>query len=352
MTAPPRRADGRRASSVSRVALALAAGTACAAAPVVLAPAAAAGVVAPVAGAETTPTTVLRLHDPRLVESSGLVASRLHPGVLWTHNDGDDGRLYAVDRAGQTTAVYRLRGVDARDWGAIAYHRAESGRTHLYVGDIGDNSGTRSNGILVHVLDEPAELTGGTLTAASYRLHYPDTPLDAEALLVHPRTGRLAVVTKGILGGAVYSAPPRLTQERPNVLERAAGAPALVTDGAYVDAERYALRDYGAVHVVRASDGEVVDSLDLPRQRQGESLAVTADRHSLLVGSEGRRSRVWQVPLPGAPASFRARASATPSPEDDDELRPREPRQIPPRRVLAILILAAVGAFLAWRRRR
>ncbi len=32
------------------------------------------------------------LHSPRVKESSGIAASRAHPGVLWTHNDsGDDG---------------------------------------------------------------------------------------------------------------------------------------------------------------------------------------------------------------------------------------------------------------------
>ena len=33
------------------------------------------------------------IKDPRITESSGLAASRQHPGVYWTHNDSDDGRL-------------------------------------------------------------------------------------------------------------------------------------------------------------------------------------------------------------------------------------------------------------------
>ena len=38
--------------------------------------------------------------DPRITESSGLAASRQHPGIYWTHNDSDDGPyLYAVDSA-------------------------------------------------------------------------------------------------------------------------------------------------------------------------------------------------------------------------------------------------------------
>lgn len=29
------------------------------------------------------------IKDPRITESSGLAASRAHPGVYWTHNDQD-----------------------------------------------------------------------------------------------------------------------------------------------------------------------------------------------------------------------------------------------------------------------
>lgn len=51
--------------------------------------------------------------DPRIKESSGLAASRKHPGVYWTHNDSDDGPyVYAVDsRTGRTVATVTLRGI-------------------------------------------------------------------------------------------------------------------------------------------------------------------------------------------------------------------------------------------------
>ena len=40
-----------------------------------------------------------------------------------------------------------------------------------------------------------------------YTLTYPDGPHDAETLLVHPRTGRVFVVSKSVFGGTVYAAP-------------------------------------------------------------------------------------------------------------------------------------------------
>src|SRR5439155_9691664 len=57
------------------------------------------------------------LHSPRVKESSGIAASRAHPGVLWTHNDSrDDAYVYATDLAGADRGVVRIRGARAVDW--------------------------------------------------------------------------------------------------------------------------------------------------------------------------------------------------------------------------------------------
>jgi hypothetical protein len=74
----------------------------------------------------------------------------------------------------------------------------------------------------------------------------------------------------------------------------------VVTDGAFLPSGRgFVLRDYQQAHVY-AGPGRRVGSFDLPLQLQGESLAVTADGRSLLVGSEGPDSEVWRVPLPAS----------------------------------------------------
>jgi hypothetical protein len=89
----------------------------------------------------------------------------------------------------------------------------------------------------------------------------------------------------------------------------------VVTDGAFLPSGRgFVLRDYQQAHVY-AGPGRRVGSFDLPMQFQGESLAVTADGRSLLVGSEGPDSEVWRVPLPAsvlsqvAPTTTRAAAA-------------------------------------------
>ena len=64
-------------------------------------------VAEPQPGQEVAPGVRLlaRISDVRIRESSGVVASRRHTDVLWTHNDGGGPKkqvLYAIDREGKT----------------------------------------------------------------------------------------------------------------------------------------------------------------------------------------------------------------------------------------------------------
>jgi hypothetical protein len=57
----------------------------------------------------------------RLIESSGVAASRTHAGILWTHNDSGDGpNLYATDLHGTDRGAVRVPGAAAVDWEDIA----------------------------------------------------------------------------------------------------------------------------------------------------------------------------------------------------------------------------------------
>jgi hypothetical protein len=257
------------------------------------------GLAMPAAGREVEGAGVaVRLEDPRILESSGLALSRRHRGVLWTHNDSGDGpELYAVGSDGRTLATLTLAGVEARDWEAMAAGRDERGRPALFVGDIGDNQDLWPE-VAVYRVAEPARLRDAAVPAVRYRLRYADGPRDAEALLVDPRSDRLYVATKEAGGGGLYRAPARLRSDQVNLLRRVARVPPVVTDGAFLpDGRGFVLRDYQGAYVYTAP-GRRVGELPLPLQYQGESLTVSADGRSLLVGSEGPASEVWRVPLP------------------------------------------------------
>jgi hypothetical protein len=299
---------------------------------------------------------VLRLHDPALVESSGLAVSDQHDGVLWTNPDGGEvAQVMAVDGSGDTVATVTLDGIDPYDPEALA--PGTDGRT-LWLGDLGDNLEERPD-VSVFRFAEPRQLADRTVPARWFRFTYPDGPHDAEALLVDPVTGRLLVATKAIGGAGLYRAPARLVAEDAgtNLLERVADVPSLVTDGAFLPDGRFVLRSYTTAYVYDRP-GHQVASAPLPRQPQGESLAVDGD--SLLVGSEGEDSAVYRVPVPGGtPASPAAAASEGPGPDQPGSGEPdRRPVGEDPwwqagrvARGVAALV-ALIGVVVVLRRRR
>ncbi|MET9428490.1 hypothetical protein [Streptomyces sp. NPDC003036] len=250
------------------------------------------------AAAEVRAPSAFTIEDPRIKESSGLAASRLHPGVYWTHNDSGDGaHVYAVDsRTGRTVATLTLNGVDARDAEAVSL--GPDG--HLYLGDIGDNLGARSE-VWVHRLPEPKRLKDAIVTATRYTVRYEDGPRDAESLVVHPRSGRAYIISKKRSGkGALYESPAVLSASGVNTFKRVADINVWATDGAFSpDGTRLVVRSYFEARAYRWRDGRPseIGWPAVPLQRQGESVTFTLDGRTLMYGSEGARSRVVPVAL-------------------------------------------------------
>ena len=61
------------------------------------------------------PMQLAVLEHEAIRESSGLAASRLRPGVFWTHNDsGDKPRLYAFDTAGTHLGCWEAPGAERK----------------------------------------------------------------------------------------------------------------------------------------------------------------------------------------------------------------------------------------------
>ncbi|TJZ52903.1 esterase-like activity of phytase family protein [Streptomyces piniterrae] len=254
-----------------------------------------------------------KIGDTRITESSGLAASRVHPGIYWTHNDSDDGPyVYAVDaESGRTVATLTLRGIGApRDVEAVSI--GPDG--NIYVGDIGDNRGGTWDHVWIYRFPEPKRLRDATVTAAQFTVTYADGPRDAEALMVHPKTGRVYIASKKQDGGgALYEGPPRLSASGTNTFRRVSPIDLWVTDGAFSpDGTRLALRSYFGGRMYRWQDGRPKDlgSVSVPFQGQGESVTFAPDGRTLMYGSEGPNSEVEPVGLTGDQLPDSARDAA------------------------------------------
>ncbi|MCA1269808.1 esterase-like activity of phytase family protein [Streptomyces sp. 7G] len=250
------------------------------------------------------------IEDPRITESSGLAASRAHPGVYWTHNDSDDGPyVFAVDsRTGKTLATITMRGVgEPRDVEGISIGPDGD----LYVGDIGDNlDGTWSH-VWIYRFPEPKQLRDATVDAVQYDVQYADGARNAEALMVHPKTGRVYIASKNEDGGGLYEGPAKLTAGSVNTFRRVGEVP-WVTDGAFSpDGKRLVLRSYFSAREYAFENGRLGEdrSVAAPFQRQAESVTYTADGSALMFGSEGALVPLVSLSPRPSPATPRSAAS-------------------------------------------
>ena len=227
--------------------------------------------------------------DPDIVESSGLAV--VDSLVVTTNDSGDSARVFSIDpRSGETVGVTSWAG-DPVDVEALA----PAGAGHVWVADIGDNQHVRDS---VEVLRVPVGRGDLDADPAAYELVYPDGAHDAEALLAHPLTGRLYIITKGVFAASVYAAPARLRPGSPNRLVRVADAPGIVTDASFLPGGgAVVMRTYSHAYVVGFPAWQPVTSWSLPPQDQGEGIAT--DAGGLLISTEGVRSKVLRVPLPG-----------------------------------------------------
>jgi hypothetical protein len=254
---------------------------------------------APARADDPQPKKLFTIDDSRIDESSDLARSGTHDDIWWTSNDsGDTARIFALDKTGQVQAEVRFD-ADVRDVEAIGIGTNK----RIYVGDIGDNLSNQET-VTVYSLPEPEELQDQRVRARAYKFKYPDGPHNAEALLVNPQTNRLYIVTKEAPTGAIYAAPTPDEMSRTDVndLEKLGTAPGIVTDGTFTpDGRRVLLRSVNSLTVLSWPAMKQLATTSLPFQNLvGESLAMGPDDDSVIFGSEGRNSSVYEVAIPAA----------------------------------------------------
>jgi hypothetical protein len=250
-----------------------------------------------------------------VVEASGLVASATHDGVLYAHNDsGDVARFFAIGPRGEDRGTYVLPRASAVDWEAMARGPcADATKSCLYFGDVGDNQEVRRT-YTVHRVEEPATLSAGEhdVMFETFSFTYPDGSHNAEALLVHPTTGVVTVVTKSGRNTAAYEMPlplragatVTLVGPQPVVVS---GLVALVTGGdVHPAGSSVLLRTYTGVWLYPIASGQTAAQalgqqpceLPTPGEQQGETITWARDGKAYLTLSEGAGQTVHRVVCP------------------------------------------------------
>ena len=238
-----------------------------------------------------------------LRETSGIAHAA--DGSLWTHNDGDEARLYRIGDDGAIAQTVDLDGTRAADIEDIDAAPCPGGTGDcLWLADTGDNDGERPEVALLVLPVPSAGATRATPTRLAFT--WPEGPRDSEALAMLP-DGRAVLVTKGRdtpiaiyaldTGGPVGApAAPRVARPiaqlapMPDDRRLRVGAAGASEDGAWI-----AIRTEVELAVFRTGpllQGETtpVFTQDLTplRESQGEGVELASDGRVWLT-SEGER---------------------------------------------------------------
>lgn len=247
-----------------------------------------------------------------VVEASGLVASRVHPGVLWTHNDsGDKARFFALSTTGAHLGVFFLQGAKAYDWEDMALGTGPDPELHyLLIADIGDNAVAREEVTVFRTAEPPPGTPGAPANTDlpewdQIHLAYPDGPHDAEAFFSDSLSGDWFIVTKVMKGDCdVYRAPfPQNPEDGPIQLQHLGSLPfemataadmspdgTLVIIRSYVHAQAFARPPDLPISITLFA---APCPLPLAPEFQGETLAFAADNSGYFTLSEGTAQNLW-----------------------------------------------------------
>jgi hypothetical protein len=268
------------------------------------------------------PKTIGTIKSGDVTESSGIAASRCQSGVLWTHNDSDEGPfIYAIKPSGESLGTWKVQGSENKDWEDIAAYKDKSGKCFLYIGDIGDNEGQFFEHTIYRITEpivtdaESRSNRKNPLTtdaAEVMKYKYPDARQNAETLIVQPTTGSIYILTKRVVGpSGVYRVKPDFgspeTQKAQVVAEVSVpNIPNGLLTGGDVspDGSRVILCDYAQGYEYTlpksASNFDEIwaqkpEIVNLGERRQGEAVCYSVDGTSLFATSEGERSPVIEV---------------------------------------------------------
>lgn len=254
----------------------------------------------------SAPHALGKLDNSEINEASGIVSSRIHPSLLYTHNDsGGDPDVYMIDTLGRYQCTIHLEGVKNYDWEDIAAGPGEQSESHyIYVGDIGDNRARRDK-IQVYRFAEPKYLAKEIRVQPEIlTLTYPDGARDAETLMVDPWNGDLFILSKRDTSNTLYRASADQLEKGEVVMEKVMKIPVTMAVGGDIsaDGKQILIKNYWAVYYWGREEGESIPEalarkpIQLPYkpEPQGEAIGFSSngDRYYTLSESQFRISPV------------------------------------------------------------
>jgi hypothetical protein len=264
------------------------------------------------------------LQNKEMDEISGIAASGLFNDIYYIHNDsGDTSRFFAITPDGKLKSTIYFKGDPKIKQGVIdcediaAGPGPISGKSYVYMGDIGDNDAVRSYITIYRMEENPAWLKDSLLTAEAVPLHlkYPDGPKDAETLMIDPVKKLIYIVSKRKDTVNVYTTPLSykandtllLTKRCKLFFEGVKPFKWITAGDISKDGQQILLKNYEKVYYWQRTANEPIwktmqkKPRELPYQveKQGEAIGFTPDGKGYYTTSEGVFSPIYYYKTSG-----------------------------------------------------
>ena len=246
------------------------------------------------------PKAMGKLQNKEIDEASGLVSSRTHEGILYTHNDsGGDPHVYILDTLGEDRGKIILSGVKNRDWEDIAIGPGPDPKlNYIYVGEIGDNNAVHHQ-IKIFRFPEPKNLKKESVVKPEIlTLIYPDGPKDAETLMIDPITHDIFILSKRDSLNILYRAPQSAFESKKFELEKIMELPFTMSVAGDIssDGSQILVKNYFTVFYWKRHENESIAEamsrkaqiLPYKPEPQGEAVAFHPSGKSYYTLSEKR----------------------------------------------------------------
>lgn len=264
------------------------------------------------------------LQNKVMDETSGIAASGINDDIYYVHNDsGDTSRFFAIKPTGELISSIFFNGDKKAELGVVDCEDIAvgpgpiTGKSYVYVGDIGDNTSIRQY-ITVYRLEERTAWAkeGSTHNAVAVPIHfkYPDGPKDAETLMIDPLEKLIYIVSKRRDSVKVYTSPliykpndTLLLTKRATLFFSGYKPFKWITAGDISkDGTQLLLKNYVQVYYWKRLPNEHIwqTLLRKPRllpytmERQGEGIGFTPDGKGYYCVSEGVFTPVYYYMIP------------------------------------------------------
>ncbi|RVT99846.1 hypothetical protein EOD41_15510 [Mucilaginibacter limnophilus] len=255
-------------------------------------------------------------------EISGIAASAINKDVFYVMNDsGDKSRFFAINPKGLILSTISYpwdTHAEQHDCEDIATGPGPvTGKSYVYIANIGDNRSERKFVSIYRVQDSPAFVTKKQVDvkATVVNLKYPDSPKDAEAFMIDPLDKLMYIVTKRRDSVTVYTAPlsfkPNDTltlKKRCSLFFQGMKPFKWITAGSIShDGQHILLKSYQKVYYWHRREGEAVwqalkrkPDAEPPYKQEkfGEAIGFTHDGKGYYTTSEGVYSNIYYYKTP------------------------------------------------------